>query len=68
MRKGHIAAVEFLAVGPDEALIEQAKAHCLSGRGEVTGNDGDGRPHGQPRLEVRLYQRPLSNSLARFKM
>lgn len=25
MRKGHIAAVEFLTSGPDEALIEQGK-------------------------------------------
>jgi len=25
MRKGHIAGVEFLTAGPDEALIEQAK-------------------------------------------
>ena len=25
MRKGHIAAVEFLTAGPDEALIEQGK-------------------------------------------
>jgi hypothetical protein len=25
MRKGHIAAVEFLTAGPDESLIEQAK-------------------------------------------
>lgn len=27
MSKGHIGAVEFLAAGPDEKLIEQAKAH-----------------------------------------
>jgi hypothetical protein len=25
MRNGHIAAVEFLAAGPDDALIEQGK-------------------------------------------
>lgn len=27
MHSGHILAVEFLAAGPDESLIEQAKAH-----------------------------------------
>lgn len=27
MRKGHIKAVEILSKGPDDALIEQGKAH-----------------------------------------
>jgi hypothetical protein len=27
MKNGHIGTVEFLAKGPDAALIEQAKAH-----------------------------------------
>lgn len=27
MRNGHIASVEFLIPAPDEALIEQGKAH-----------------------------------------
>jgi hypothetical protein len=27
MMKGHIAGVEFLAEGPDDKLIEQARAH-----------------------------------------
>ena len=27
MRKGHIAAVEFLETGPDAELIDQGKAH-----------------------------------------
>ena len=26
-KKGRIAAVEFLEAGPDESLVEQAKAH-----------------------------------------
>ena len=26
MKKGHIAAVEFLTAGPDESLVEQAHA------------------------------------------
>jgi hypothetical protein len=52
MRKGHIAGVEFLTAGSDEALIEQGRALF----GERSGNiydgfevwDGDRRLHVYP--------------------
>ena len=61
MRNGHIAAVQFVTVGPDESLIEQAKEHFGSRVGECFDGfevwDGTRRVFGHPNVLQELEER-----------